>query len=487
MDSDTRVNTAGGSPSYRRPGDGSLPGARNESGFEGERQGAGTEAARTLPTRVFREGDWIAHRYRIERFVGHGSMGEVYAAMDFELRERVALKTLRTDRAHDETTLERFRREVVYMRRVTHPSVGRLFDVGHAQVGGASGDERSVLFFTMELIDGESLASLLAREGPFDGRFIRSVAEEILSALEAAHAVGIVHRDVKASNVLLQRRSGDELRAVVMDFGFARALEHPQGSTLSADGAILGTPAYMAPEQLTGQDVTPATDIYAVGVLLFEMATGTHPFVGSTVAETAMMRLAVDAPRARERRADIDPVLDGVIARCLARDPQQRFSCAADVRDALRATAPPTLPPSKAPSRLPAVARRWSMGRWGVVAVILGGLATGLALHSWPPVRSPPAAPRPATAPLASTETAIPEASTVVRRRRPMVVVLDLANITGQSNLDFLSGSVGVTTRFELSHFRFGLPSGTWRPPSSEWRRAIRIRSVIDIRRNEVA
>lgn len=412
----------------------------------------GVDPSRCRPSaRVFRDGQWVSGRYRIERFLAGGGMGEVYAATDFELGERVALKTVRTDRVHETATLARFRREVVYMRRVTHPCVGRIFDVGHAEVQGAHGEERSVLFFTMELLEGEPLDAVVSAQGPLENGLLITVADQILSALEAAHAVGIVHRDLKASNVCLERRRGGDVRAVVMDFGLARALEEPDAIALSVEGAVLGTPSYMAPEQLTGEPITAATDLYALGVLLFELATGELPFVGGTIAETAMMRLATDAPRARSRRGDVDPVLDEVIARCLERDIGKRFARAADVREALRA-------PSGSISSVPPIGATAS-GRvrrprstfvGAMVVVLLVGLAAALRVGALPsPVSREGAAATSAAPPSSNAGAAMAQAFTP--RRRRVVAVLDVANASGLGELDDLPTALAEVLRGEVA------------------------------------
>ncbi|HEY0194081.1 MAG TPA: serine/threonine-protein kinase, partial [Kofleriaceae bacterium] len=271
-------------------------------------------------------GSRVAGRYAILAWLGRGGMGDVYEALDEELHDRVAIKVLR--RA-DAATQARFRREVQLARRVTHPGVCRIFDLGVSD---------DVWFCTMELVAGETLAARLARIGRLDARAALAIARSIGAALAAAHAAGVVHGDLKPSNVLLAA-SG---RVVVSDFGLARALgEHAEPG--------LGSPAYVAPEQLggaatgsstgsatgsaTGSLLGPATDIYALGVVLFELATGARPFTGPTADAIARARLDRVAPPARgaPRR------WRRVIAQCLARDPADRPASVAAVVASLAA------------------------------------------------------------------------------------------------------------------------------------------------------
>ncbi|HEX9105220.1 MAG TPA: serine/threonine-protein kinase, partial [Polyangia bacterium] len=228
----------------------------------------------------------IAGRYRIVRFLARGGMGEVYEAEDLELGVRIALKTLRTlagsDGSSESRAIDRFKREVQLARKVTHANVCRIFDLGV----DAAGDARTV-FLTMELVDGESLADRLER-----GRLAPAEAlpllQQMADALAAAHAAGIIHRDFKSSNVMIV--DGGK-RAVVTDFGLARPRERHDDGSLSQENALIGSPKYMAPEQVEGLALTPAADIYALGVVAFEMATGRLPFVGETPLATALKRL----------------------------------------------------------------------------------------------------------------------------------------------------------------------------------------------------
>jgi tetratricopeptide (TPR) repeat protein len=285
------------------------------------------------PAPSFLPGAVLAGRYRIVRFIAQGGMGEVYEAEDAELGERVALKTVRPDIARLEGSIERLKREVHLARKVTHPSVCRLFDLGVHRVPAAEGGaETEVRFLTMELLQGETLGQRILRTGRLTPAEALPIVRQVAAALGTAHAAGIVHRDFKSSNVVLV---GD--RAVVTDFGLARAVA-PGGSldaSLTASGGSLGTPAYMAPEQVEGREAGPAADIYALGVVIYEMLTGHWPFTGTSPLSIAAKRLT-EAPRPpREHVGTIDPVWERVMLRCLARRPGDRFRTTADVVAAL--------------------------------------------------------------------------------------------------------------------------------------------------------
>ncbi|MEA2692223.1 MAG: eukaryotic-like serine/threonine-protein kinase, partial [Acidobacteriota bacterium] len=270
------------------------------------------------------------------RFLARGGMGEVYEVEDAVLGERVAAKTVRPEVARDATAVERFKREIQLARKVTHPNVCRIFDVSHHQPD--TPETPPVLFLTMELLDGETLAQRLGRTGAMAPQEALPIARQIAAALHAAHQAGVIHRDLKPGNVLLVAASGAGPsgipRAVVTDFGLARAEADDQGLTLTS-AAVLGTPAYIAPEQVEGGEITPAVDIYAFGVVLYEMATGKLPFVADTALGTAVKRLTEAPASPRIHAPGMDPRWEAAILRCLERDPGRRFATALDVVESL--------------------------------------------------------------------------------------------------------------------------------------------------------
>jgi Tfp pilus assembly protein PilF len=312
---------------------------------------------------LFQPDELVAGRYRVLRAVARGGMGLVYEAEDTELGGRVALKALRPEIALHKTNLARFRREINLARRVTHPNICRIYDFGqHAD------SQRTLRFLTMELLHGETLSRFLEREGPLAPEVALPLVAQILSGLAAAHDAAVVHRDFKPSNVLLVGSSRG-LRAVITDFGLSAPIEEGQDpSRLTATGQLMGTLAYLAPEQLEGKASTPATDIYAFGCVFYRMMTGVLPFVAGTPLMTALMRLNEDPRPPREIRPQIPPYLESVILRCLRRDPLERFPTSVDVlvalgldptRDTTTTMLRPTLAPRPKPAPPPPSRRPW--------------------------------------------------------------------------------------------------------------------------------
>jgi eukaryotic-like serine/threonine-protein kinase len=277
----------------------------------------------------FTEGEVLATRYRIVRVAGVGGMGVVYEAEDLELGERVALKTLHAGAGAEEREVARLRREVQLARRVTHPNVSRVYDAGR------HGD---IVFVTMELLDGVTLHEHITSHGRLDSNTAAALLRQLAAGLQAAHDAGVIHRDFKSGNVMLVRR-GSELRAVITDFGLARQSGPTLDALASQGGRIVGTPAYMAPEQIKGAELTPAVDIYALGVVAFEMIAGEVPFRDTSIP-ALVRRLHEPPPRPRDFVADVDETWEALIAKCLEREPADRFARALDVSEALDSGAP---------------------------------------------------------------------------------------------------------------------------------------------------
>jgi tetratricopeptide (TPR) repeat protein/tRNA A-37 threonylcarbamoyl transferase component Bud32 len=277
-------------------------------------------------------GDLLAGRFRVVAFLGAGAVGEVYAAEDEALGGRVAVKGLRPEIAADAAAIERLQRELHLTRAVTHRNVCRTYD-GFVDAGGR-------LFLTMELLPGEPLDTHLARRGRLPAAEAEEVLRQIAEGLAAAHAAGVVHRDLKTGNVFLvddgERDDGNGVRRVVVaDFGLARSLLAGGGSA-TRTGEVMGSPAYMAPEQVRGEPVTAATDVYALGVIAYELVTGELPFQGETGFVTALKRLTDPPPPPRRLAPELPAVWDEAVLRCLAADPGDRF---ADPRQLPRALA----------------------------------------------------------------------------------------------------------------------------------------------------
>jgi TolB-like protein/Flp pilus assembly protein TadD/tRNA A-37 threonylcarbamoyl transferase component Bud32 len=293
----------------------------------------------------------LAGRFTVLRFIARGGMGAVYEANDAILRTRVALKVLQGKIVANAEVLERFRREVLLARRVGHPNVCRVYELYPSTTASGAGCH----FLTMEFLDGETLASRIARAGRLTTAEALPLALQMCSGLAAAHAEGIIHRDFKSSNVMLvprspeaPRTSGEGTRVAITDFGIARAVveSSSEANALTGDAGVVGTPEYMAPEQVTGGEVSQATDVYALGIVLYEMVTGRLPFSSDTPLATASRRLNEPPPKPEATVPGLDPRWSRTILRCLDRDPRRRFQSANAVGDSLVAH---TLP------------RRWPM------------------------------------------------------------------------------------------------------------------------------
>jgi tetratricopeptide (TPR) repeat protein/TolB-like protein len=382
-------------------------------------------------------GQVLAGRYRIVAFLGRGAVGEVYEAQDVELDELVAVKVLRPEIAGDEQALRRFKREVQLARRVTHPNVCRVFDlVYHPGEHPGGPDDGPRAFLTMELLRGETLADYLERGGPMSPAEALPIVIQIAQALGAAHANGVIHRDLKSANVFLVGAPGSP-RAVVTDFGLAGSTTPMVSAELTATGEMVGSPAYMAPEQVRGEESTPATDIYALGIVIYEMVTGELPFLGKSAFYTALKRLQEPPPSPRQQAPDLDPIWEEVILRCLERNPDDRFHHARQVIRALgvtrfqeEATTPIYLPPRRRRTwRSPVLALLLFL----VVVLGLAGLAV---FHrQWPGVAPAAGAP----------------AEERVRNPRRAVAVLRFQNLSGQESAAYLGDSLFQMLPTELT------------------------------------
>ena len=255
----------------------------------------------------FLPGTVLSERYRIISLLGKGGMGEVYRADDLTLGQPVALKFLPEEASTDSELLERFRSEVRISRKVSHPNVCRVYDVG--EVDGFT-------FYTMEYIDGEDLASLLRRIGRLPSDKGLEIARQLCAGLAAAHAKGVLHRDLKPANIMLDGRG----QVMVMDFGLAAFVDQISGADVRS-----GTPAFMAPEQLAGKEVTEKSDIYSLGLVLYEIFTGKSAYSADNLADLIKTRNAATAvSRPSSIVKDIDPLVERVILRCLELEPANR-------------------------------------------------------------------------------------------------------------------------------------------------------------------
>jgi tetratricopeptide (TPR) repeat protein len=302
---------------------------------------------------VLPEGLRIGQRYKVLRLLGVGGMGSVYRVHDKELDRDVALKLIRSEISENAATLTRFKREIQISHRVTHKNVLRVYDLGEAD---------SIKFLTMQFVEGEDLAGLLKREGKLPIPRLLHLFRQICEGLGAAHDQGVIHRDLKPQNVMIDGADN----VFVMDFGLAKSLEQ---SAMTQAGAVVGTPYYMSPEQVKGEPTDARSDIYSLGIMLYEMATGELPFTGRTPYEVMVQRTQ-KAPRPPgDINPEIPPYLREVIQRCLALDPALRYGSTAEILTDLRdATFRPTM-------RYRIQRRRWFAPAGAGVALILVGAA----------------------------------------------------------------------------------------------------------------
>ena len=270
----------------------------------------------------FTPGDLLDHRYRIVGLLGRGGMGEVYRADDLRLGQPVAIKLLPAGLGHDPKRLAQFHSEVRTARQVSHQNVCRVHDIGEIPASGAAG-QTGQLFITMEFVDGEDLAASLKRVGRFPEDKALELARQIAAGLAAAHDRGIIHRDLKPANIMLDK----EGRVRLMDFGLA--------AVGGADDVRAGTPAYMAPEQLNGTGVSIKSDIYALGLVLYELFTGKRAFTAKTLQALLDQHATGEITPPSALVKNLDPAIESVLLRCLDADPERRPASALAVSSAL--------------------------------------------------------------------------------------------------------------------------------------------------------
>jgi serine/threonine protein kinase/tetratricopeptide (TPR) repeat protein len=327
--------------------------------------------------RGFAADDLLAERFRIVRFLAKGGMGEVYEAEDLELRTRVAIKTIRPEIAGVPHALDRFKREVHLAKQVTHPNVCRIFDLFRHR--DPSSPDSNAIFVSMELLRGRTLAERIKETGRLSPEEVLQLLRQIVPALGAAHAAGILHRDLKPGNILLEPARDGGIRAVITDFGLAWSLDSNAEAPLTRSGQPgFGTPEYMSPEQIEGKEITPASDLYSLGLVIYQMVTGAKAFGGDTPLFAALRRMTEAPPPPSEIVPEAGSQWDFLVSRCLNPDPKQRFASAHQLTEMLEASAkdPPRMPSGK---RSSAVERMWFSRRWRFAAFALGGCAVAAA------------------------------------------------------------------------------------------------------------
>lgn len=305
-------------------------------------------------------------RYQVESLLGEGGMGAVYRAYDRELDRTVALKLIRPELGSDATLSQRFRQELLLASKISHKNVLRIHDLGEAN---------GTKFISMAFVEGEDLHRLLRREGRLPLHRTIKIAKQLCGALEAAHAEGVVHRDLKPQNILLDKAG----QVYVSDFGLAKSLES-DATQMTMSGQFLGTPRYMSPEQALASSVDHRSDLYSLGLILYEMVTGDIPFKADSTLQTMYLRVHEKPQDPRQLNPELPAYLAQIILRCLETEPAQRYQSAREILDDLESTHP-SRPVTSRP--IPALATRGKgrkMWYFAAAGVLLLGLLTVLAV-----------------------------------------------------------------------------------------------------------
>jgi serine/threonine protein kinase/tetratricopeptide (TPR) repeat protein len=271
------------------------------------------------PVHELTTGSSFAGRYQVIEELGHGGMGKVYKVHDTKIKEKIALKLIRPEAGLDKTSLERFSNELKLARKIRHKNVCQMFDLG---------EDQGTRYITMEYVHGEDLKQLIRKVGQLSPGQSIGIARQVCEGLEEAHELGVVHRDLKPHNIMID----EEGNVRIMDFGIARSLS---GKSITGAGVLIGTPEYMSPEQVEGKDIDQRSDIYSLGIILYEMVTGRVPFEGETPFTIGVKHKSEIPKNPKEINAQLSDDLSRVILRCLEKDKAGRPQSAADLRDEL--------------------------------------------------------------------------------------------------------------------------------------------------------
>ncbi|HWU36692.1 MAG TPA: serine/threonine-protein kinase, partial [Candidatus Acidoferrum sp.] len=310
-------------------------------------------------------GDELGPRYRIESMLGRGGMGAVYKAYDKELNRVVALKLVRPELTGDASSMQRFKRELLLASRISHKNILRIHDLG---------DVEGVKFISMAYVEGEDLHHTLERQGRLPLTRALNITRQLCAALDAAHTEGVVHRDLKPQNVLIDGADN----AYISDFGLAKSLEE-SAAMMTRTGEVLGTPRYMSPEQVEGKPADHRSDIYSLGLILYEMITGDLPFKGDSTFQVMYQRVTQNPKSPKELNPELPDYLVRIVLRCLERGPEARYQQAGDVLRDLESQVAPT-PSRSVQISLPMPTRMLAAG--AVLALIVIALAIPSVRHS---------------------------------------------------------------------------------------------------------
>jgi len=328
-------------------------------------QSAGWSKAVTLPSSSEaaakgqpEPGSMLGDRYEILQLLGQGGMGAVYKARDIELERTVALKLIRPDLASHPEILRRFKQELILAREVTHRNVIRIYDLGQAS---------GVRYITMEYVEGRDLRALLREKGKLTPKEAVPIFLQVAAALEAAHSAGVVHRDLKPQNIMVDKDG----RVFVMDFGVARSLDTPG---MTQTGVLMGTPEYMSPEQAKGQKVDARSDLFSMGIIFYEMLSGVSPFKADTTMATMFKRTQERPVPLTKAESGVPVVLSDIIAKCLEIDREKRFASAREVAQQLEIWLGPSAGSSTIILPAPRTAAYWKWASAALAILLVAGV-----------------------------------------------------------------------------------------------------------------
>ncbi len=375
------------------------------------------------PTEELTRGTTFAGRYEIIEELGKGGMGKVYRVEDKKIKEEVALKLIKPEIASDKKTIERFSNELKMARKISHRNVCRMYDLG---------EEKGTHYITMEYVPGEDLKRLTRKVEQFSAGRTLSIARQVCEGLAEAHRLGVVHRDLKPQNIMVD----EDGNARIMDFGIARSLK---AKGITGAGVMVGTPEYMSPEQVEVKEVDQRSDIYSLGVILYEMVTGRVPFEGETPLGIAMKHKNELPKDPREFNAQIPDNLSQVILRCMEKDKEKRYQSAGEVRselDRIEAGMPTTerIAPKKRPSTSREITVTFNLRKWFIPAVVALAIviAAVVILKLLPP------------------EEALP-----VPSDKPSVAVMYFKNNTGEEKFDHWRSALSDLLIVDLAQSRY--------------------------------
>ncbi len=363
------------------------------------------------PTEELTTGSVFAGRYQIIEVLGKGGMGKVYRALDKKLNEEVALKLVKPEIASDKKTLERFSNELKIARRIAHKNVGRMYELM---------EEKGIHFITMEYVPGEDLKSFIRRAETLSAGKAISIAKQVCEGLAEAHELGVVHRDLKPQNIMIDKEGNSR----IMDFGIARSLK---AKGITDAGVMIGTPEYMSPEQVDAKETDQRSDIYSLGVILYEMVTGRAPFEGDTPLSVAVKQKTETPEDPRKLNSRIPVDLSRVILRCMEKDKEKRYQSAGELRSEL-INIEKGIPTTErvVPKRKPITSREitvtFGLKKLFIPALVAGALVIAVVMVIWRPW--------------------LQKRSVIAQKIENSIAVISFKNLTGDKTFDYLQEAI---------------------------------------------